>query len=140
MPEPDLNPQSVPCMGLRELGDDYVECTVPAEWLVGQTPACSECIPTFLDDEGATKITPLHLPEADFRDYRAGMCWVPASEGEPPVTDTRFAVLLISSEALNLDTKEKFTFRFLRPHYPGAKKPVPADCHWLLLPPLPEGT
>lgn len=64
--------------------------------------------------------------------------WVPASEGPPPVTDTRFAVLLIRAEERNFTTHERTTVHFLRPYYPGAKRPIPDDAYWLLLPPLPE--
>lgn len=51
------------CTGLRELGDEYVECDRPAEWLVGTTPACSECIATFLNDEGETIVAPIYPPD-----------------------------------------------------------------------------
>lgn len=59
MPEPDPKP---PCYGLRELGGEYVECDQPAEWLVGTTPACSECIATFLKEEAPTLVTPIGSP------------------------------------------------------------------------------
>lgn len=140
MPEPDVNPSTVPCQGLRALGDGYVDCDLPAAWLVGKTPTCDQCVPTFLDEETATIVRPL-VPSPDGLGgalIMGGVQWVPASEGEPPVTDTRFAVLLISGEEVDFTSDERKTIHFLRPHYPGAKKPVPADCHWLLLPPIPE--
>jgi len=44
------------CQGLRELGDDTVQCENAAEWSVDGIHACSECIATFCRDEGATVV------------------------------------------------------------------------------------
>lgn len=137
MPEPDLRPL---CAGLRELGDVYVDCDWPAAWMVGTTPTCDQCVATFLDEENVTTVRPL-VPSPDGLGalIMGGVQWVPASEGEPPVTDTRFAVLLISGEEVDFTSDERTKIHFLRPHYPGSKRAIPSDCLWLLLPPIPEG-
>lgn len=131
MPEPDLNPTPAPCpfCGSRMIstGEGY-ECAFME---------CEECGaygPSATIGEGKHYDIARELWEARVASVR----WVSASEGEPPVTDTCFAVLLIPvGDGDPSDGRSRF---FLRPHYPGAKKPVPADCHWLLLPPIPEGS
>lgn len=132
MPEPDLNPVSpAPCpfCGSRmiETSEDF-GCAFMA---------CIECGaygPSAEIGKGKHYDIALALWDA-----RAAFRWMSGSE-EPPVTDTRFAVLLISGEEVDFTSDERKTIHFLRPHYPGAKKPVPVDCHWLLLPPIPEGS
>lgn len=53
------------CAALRAIElDDLVTCGMRADWWVGNHPTCSDCVATYLRDEGATIVSPIEEPDA----------------------------------------------------------------------------
>ncbi len=55
---PVTKPKAVLCSALRDLNERAVECPLAACWNVGGNLACDDCVPSFLNDEGPTTVTP----------------------------------------------------------------------------------